>query len=104
MLAGLYGEIFPVLLLPGGQQDSHRGQTAHLLVAALGQRVLLQVEALQAARYHGLYLHLRNKVLASVDRFELWQVGQAGRQLDERVGRDVNFLQLGAVGDLTGQS
>ena len=104
MLSGLYGEIFPVLLLSGGQQDSHRGQPAHLVVAALAQRVPLQVEGLQAAPYHGLNLHLGHKVLAGVERFELWQVCQAGRQLDERVGRDVYFLQLGAVGELTGQS
>ena len=85
----LYGEIFPVLLLPGGQEDSHRGQPAHLLVAALAQRVRLQVQGLQAAPSHGFNLHLGHEVLAGVERFELRQVCQTGGQLDERVGGEV---------------
>ena len=83
MMSGLYGEIFPVLLLPGGQDHSHLAQFAHLLIAALTQRVLLQVEDLQTARQHGLNFNLGDKVLAGVERFELRQLCQTGRQLDE---------------------
>ena len=114
-------QIFPVLLLPRGQQNPHRGHLGQLLVGGLTQRVPLQVQSLKTGARHCLKLHvweeknwMKNnwskienqtckKVFTGVEWFELRHLSQTWRQLDEGVGGDVNLLQLRAVGHLSGQ-
>lgn len=59
------GEILPLLGAPWRQKDPDLGQTLELLIAPLVDRILLQVESLEAAQagHHGLHVQLGHIVL-----------------------------------------
>ena len=96
-LLPLDGEVLPLRRRPRGQEHAHRGHPRQVLVGGLVQRVLLEVQLLEAAGgEEGVEVHVRHVVVAGEEGGEGGQLGQHRRQRHEGVGRDVDGLQLGA--------
>ena len=102
---GSTGEILPLLLLPGTEDDPDRGDLRELVVHVLLQGVPLDVHVLQVGQeLEGFHLDVGNEVLAGDDLDERGDLGKDGGHLDEGVGGEVNGLEGRAVRELVGQA
>ena len=102
---GSTGEILPLLLLSGTEDDPDGGHLGELVVHVLLQGVPLHVHVLQVGQeLEGFHLDVGNEVLAGNDLDERGDLSEDGGHLDEGVGGEVDGLEGGAVGELVGQA
>jgi len=102
---GSTGEILPLFLLPGTEDDPDGGHLGELIVHILLQGVPLHVNVLQVRQeLEGFHLDVGNEVLASDNLDKRGDLGEDGGHLDEGVGGEVDGLEGGAVGQLVGQA
>lgn len=100
----LDGEILPLLLLPGGEDDPDGGELAQPVPGVQVDGVLLQVELFDVGTADDrLHLHVCNEVLLGVNLGEGGDVEKDGGEGDEGVAGDAEHLQLAARAHLTRQ-
>ena len=102
---GSTGEVLPLLLLPGTEDDPDGGDLAELVVHVLLQGVALDVHVLQVGQeLEGLDLNVGDEVLAGDNLDEGGDLGEDGGHLDEGVGGEVDGLESCAVRQLVRQA
>ena len=102
---GSTGEILPLLLLPGTEDDPDGGDLGELVVHLLLQRVPLNVHVLKVGQeLQGFHLNVGDEVLAGDDLDEGGDLSEDGGHLDEGVGGEVDRLEGRAVRQLVGQA
>ena len=102
---GSTGEILPLLLLPGTEDDPDGGDLGELVVHLLLQRVPLNVHVLKVGQeLQGFHLNVGDEVLAGDNLDEGGDLSEDGGHLDEGVGGEVDRLEGRAVRQLVGQA